>query len=240
MLSNFDIAAQAGGANRALDETFQVTGSAINIQFIPGTANNPKVDAIQIVPATPSANLILNSSVSALNFGSLNLSTASSQVVTLTNAGSSAVTVSNVSITGPGFTAAGVPAGLIMSPGQTATLSVTFSPSSTGGVAGSVTVASNASNSPDEIALSGTGLATANHSVQLSWNPSTSTVIGYNCYSSSVSGGPYAKLTLIPVPATAFMDETVQSGHTYYYVVTAVDSNSNESENSAEAVAIVP
>ena len=63
-------------------------------------------------------------------------------------------------------------------------------PAAAGSVTGSVSVASNATNSPDSIALSGTGVATVNHSVALSWTPSTSTVIGYNTYSSSISGGP--------------------------------------------------
>jgi len=49
MLSNFDIYAAAGGANTAVDRTFQVTSSGtVSIQFIVGSADQPKVDAIQI------------------------------------------------------------------------------------------------------------------------------------------------------------------------------------------------
>ena len=93
---------------------------------------------------------------------------------------------------------------------------------------GSVKVASNASNSPDTIALSGTGVTTlsANHSAALSWNASTaSSVVGYNTYSGTKSGGPYTKLTSTPTAGTSYTDNTVQAGLTYYYVVTSVDSS---------------
>jgi hypothetical protein len=51
VLSNFDILARAGGANIALDQAFQVNSTgAIMIEFIPGSADQPKVDAIQITP----------------------------------------------------------------------------------------------------------------------------------------------------------------------------------------------
>jgi hypothetical protein len=50
VLSNFDIIAQAGGAKIALDKTFTVntTTGTVTIQFVPGTKDNPMVQAIQI------------------------------------------------------------------------------------------------------------------------------------------------------------------------------------------------
>jgi len=186
------------------------------------------------------ATLVLNSSSSALSFGNVNDSSSSSQAVTLTNAGNSNVTISNVTVIGAGFNASGVPTGLILNPGQTATLTATFSPSASGSVTGSVSVASNASNSPDAITLSGTGVAVVNHSAALSWTASTSTVMGYNTYSSTTLGGPYAKLTPVNNPATSYTDSTVQAGLTYYYVVTAVDSSGMESVYSNQVSATIP
>jgi hypothetical protein len=183
---------------------------------------------------------LLNASSTSLSFGSVTLSATSSQNVTLTNAGNSNITISNVSVSGAGFNASGVSTGLILTPGQAATLSASFTPAATGSVTGNVTVTSNASNSPDTIALSGTGLVLINHSVSLSWTPSTSTVIGYHSYSGTVSGGPYVKLTSTPVPTTSYTDTTVQSGKTYYYVVTSVDSNNTESTFSTERSANIP
>jgi hypothetical protein len=170
----------------------------------------------------------------------VNLSVISSQNVTLTNAGNSSVSISSVSISGAGFGASGVPTGLILSPGQTASLNVTFDPAATGSVTGSVTVASSATNSPDKITLSGTGIVALAHSASLSWIASTSSVIGYNCYSSTVSGGPYTKLTAAPVTTTSFTDTTVQSGRTYYYVVTSVNSAGLESVSSSQVSAVIP
>jgi hypothetical protein len=41
-------------------------------------------------------------------------------------------------------------------------------------------------------------------------------------------------------PATSYVDGSVLSGQTYYYVVTALGTNSEESTYSNEAVAVIP
>jgi hypothetical protein len=193
-------------------------------------------------PATltvTASTLLLNSNVSSLSFGSVNVSSTGTQTVTLTNAGNSAVTISSVSVSGAGFNATGA-SGVILNPGQATTLTATFTPSAAGAVTGSVSVTSNATNSPDKISLSGTGAAVVNHSVALTWTPSTSTVTGYNTYSSQVSGGPYTKMTSAPVAATSYTDSSVTAGQTYYFVVTSVDSSNVESAYSTEVSALVP
>jgi hypothetical protein len=55
-LTNFDIVAQAGGAFKALDKQFtvNVTSGTIVIQFVP-VLDNPKISAIEIVPAPATA-----------------------------------------------------------------------------------------------------------------------------------------------------------------------------------------
>ena len=84
-----------------------------------------------------------------------------------------------------------------------------------------------------------TGLAI--HGVTSTWTASTSAnVTGYNVYRGTQTGGPYAKINAFPVAATSYTDTPVQSGQTYYYVVTAVDSNNRESAYSNQAVAIIP
>ena len=187
-----------------------------------------------------SVTLLLNSSSKSLTFGGVNVSGSSSQNLMLTNAGNSSVTISNVSVAGAGFNAGGGLSGVILSPGQTATLSATFAPATAGSVTGGITVTSNASNSPAVIALSGTGMAPVTHSVLLSWAPSTSSVAGYNVYSSSISGGPYSKLTASPVATTNYMDGSASGAQTYYYVVTAVSPTSVESGYSTQVSASVP
>jgi hypothetical protein len=186
------------------------------------------------------ATAILNASQSSLSFSSVNIGSSKSLSVTFTNAGNSNVTISNVSLSGAGYLVSGVQTGQILTPGQVATMSVTFAPATAGSLPGSVTVTSNASNSPATVTLSGTGAQAVAHSVTLSWTASTSTVAGYNVYRSSVSGGPYSKVNTSIIAATTYVDSAVTSGQTYYYVVTSVNSNNVESADSAEVSAVVP
>ena len=211
-----------------------------NAQFTVAVSNSAgNATSNAAILTVSSSTLLLNSSSSSLNFGSVTMPKSSTQTVTLTNAGNSSVTISNVTVSGAGFNATGA-SGVILTPGQTTTLTATFAPATAGGVTGKISVASNATNSPDVISLSGTGVAAMTHSVALSWSPSTSTVIGYNTYSALQSGGPYSKLTGSPVATTSYTDSAVQSGLTYFFVVTSVDSSNLESAFSTEVSALIP
>ena len=75
--------------------------------------------------------------------------------------------------------------------------------------------------------------------MNLSWNASTSAVVGYNVYRGTASGGPYSRVNSGLDTLTAYTDGTVQ-GQTYYYVTTAVDGSNGESTYSNEVKAIVP
>jgi fibronectin type 3 domain-containing protein len=125
--------------------------------------------------------------------------------------------------------------------GQSIPVTVQFAPAAVGAVSGNVSLTSNATNSPATMGLSGTGAQQSTNTVGLTWTASTSTVIGYNVYRGTVAGGPYAsKLTASPVPSTQFTDTGLQSGQTYFYVVTSVDSNNAESLYSNQATASIP
>jgi len=114
---------------------------------------------------------------------------------------------------------------------------------SVGTYTGHITVsASGASGSPATITvtLTITAALPVSHSVALSWNASTSSdVVGYNAYRATIKGGPYG-LIASAISGTAYTDLSVQSGVTYYYVMTATNSGGQESVNSNEATAIVP
>lgn len=78
-------------------------------------------------------------------------------------------------------------------------------------------------------------------SAYLQWDASPSVAVaGYNAYRSQQDGGPYALLNPALVSALGYADGTIQRGSTYFYVVRAVDPNGAESENSNQAVAVVP
>ncbi len=77
--------------------------------------------------------------------------------------------------------------------------------------------------------------------IALSWTASTSSgVVGYNAYRSLTSGGSYLLLNSGLIASTSYTDGTVQSGVTYYYATTAVDSQGIESAYSNQAAANVP
>jgi hypothetical protein len=229
------------GATGSTYTTPAETTADNNAKFTVAVSNSAGSATSNAATLTVSAaTLLLNSSASSVGFGSVTVSSTGTQTVTLTNAGNSTVTISNVTVSGAGFNASGVSSGLMLTPGQQATLTATFKPATAGSATGSVSVASNASNSPDSISLSGTGVAAVSHSVSLNWTPSTSTVVGYNTYSSQTSGGPYTKLTSAPVAATSYTDASVTAGQTYFFVVTSVNSSNQESGFSNEVSAVVP
>jgi hypothetical protein len=152
------------------------------------------------------------------------------------------VTVSNVSVSGAGFNATGLPVGTVLSPGQAATVNVTFTPGGANSVAGGITITSNASDASDMISLSGVGTQPPPtvYSVDLSWAPSsTPGILGYDLYRGTVAGGPYSLLTTVSSTTVSYIDATAQVGQTYYYVVTSVAANNVQSAYSNVATAIV-
>ncbi len=82
--------------------------------------------------------------------------------------------------------------------------------------------------------------AAKSFSVALTWSASSSTVSGYNVYRSTVNGSGYAKLNPSLIGVTNYDDSAVQSGTTYFYVTTAVDSGGDESTYSNQATAAIP
>lgn len=63
---------------------------------------------------------------------------------------------------------------------------------------------------------------------------------GYNVYHSAAAGGPWAKLNGSAVTGSAFAHATAPEGQASYYYVTAVDATGNESSPSAVASATAP
>jgi len=66
-LTNYDIYAKAGGALRAIQETFPVTvtDGVLNLSFLSGAADMPKVSAIEVLPQTSSLSAATTSNLSA-------------------------------------------------------------------------------------------------------------------------------------------------------------------------------
>ncbi len=169
----------------------------------------------------------------ALNFGSVPDGTTATQSISLSATGSS-VTISSSASSSSQFVLDGTTLPLTVIPGQSVSLNVAFTPQSSGTVSGSLSFASNASNSGTPESLTGVGTATQ-YSVNLSWNPS-SDVMGYNVYRSTAANGKYSKINSSVNPNTAYTDSTVVSGQTYYYAATSVNSSGQESARSTPPV----
>ena len=182
----------------------------------------------------------LGLSPATFDFGNVPTGTSASTKGTLTAVGSS-ITISSASSNSPEFVFSGLALPVTLADGQSLPFTVTFQPQVSGIASGTISVVSNASNSPANEALSGTGVAPAQHSVDLSWNASGSPdVVGYYVYRGARSGGPYEKLTPAAESSLSYSDTAVESGQTYYYVITAEDTGGVESAFSNEAKVLVP
>ena len=188
----------------------------------------------------------------ALSFGSVAVGKTASQEVTLKSTGNADVNVKSVSVFGNGFSVSGG-SNITLAAGQSSTVTVKFDPSKSGSASGTVTVASNVPGAPAKISVSGSGSSSgsgspgsqsdvaAQHTVTLQWDPSTtSKVVGYYVYRAFVALGPFSKLNSASATSTNFTDATVTGGLTYYYVVTAVDSEHVESAFSNQVVVTIP
>src|ERR1700691_3752471 len=107
-------------------------------------------------PSNPGAG-ILSPSVTSVSFGSVAVGNTAAQSLTVTNTGLGTVTIGSAAMTGAGITVVGGnPAGTI-GVGQSSTIQLQFAPISEGAINGSLTIVSDASNSPLAIAITGTG-----------------------------------------------------------------------------------
>lgn len=219
-------------------ETPHLARAALLLVVLAAVVNSGCVGVAGSSSAAPPGGL--NANPSSVNFGNVTVGSTNTQTVTLYNAGSSSLTISQANVTGTGFSISGLTLPRALGPGQNTTFTVAFAPSAVGSASGSVSVVSNAPNSPTVISLTGSGVQSAAHSVDLLWDASTSLVTGYNVYRGTQSGGPYTKVNSSAVGGTTYTDSTVQGGQTYFYVVTSLDVNAVESIFSNEAQAAVP
>jgi Abnormal spindle-like microcephaly-assoc'd, ASPM-SPD-2-Hydin len=233
------------------DSVTLLLGATLLIQLVLCVACGSPVgsDSSQL-PTGPRAGQLAAHRTS-LTFGTVTVGNSSSQTVTVT-ASVASVTITQANITGDGFSVIAPTLPTTLMAGESASFTVEFTPSVAGSVTGSVSLVSNAGNSPPTIAVSGTGADMAPPppppssppppplSVALSWDASPSDdVAGYYVYRGTQSGGPYERLAPLLIPTTTYTDSSVSAGTTYYYVVTAVDGQGLESIYSNEASATI-
>jgi len=129
-----------------------------NISFASDASNSPTVIALSGTGTTSQTGQ-LSISPSSINFGSVAVGSSQTKTATLNAAGASVTISSAPSISAP-FSISGLTFPLTLTAGQAASFSFTFTPQSSGAASQNISFASNASNSPTVIALSGTGTVT--------------------------------------------------------------------------------
>lgn len=179
----------------------------------------------------------LSVSPGSLNFGNVDVGATTSATSAFTATGGS-VTISSVSSNNSQFSVSGTSFPLTLNAGHTANVQLVFSPSKAGAESATLTISSTASDATTTESLTGTGV-TVQYSVNLSWQPSTSSVAGYNVYRGTQVGS-YSKINPSLDSTTSYTDNTVVSGTTYYYAATAVSSNGQESIYSSPLKVAIP
>jgi Cep192 domain 4/Abnormal spindle-like microcephaly-assoc'd, ASPM-SPD-2-Hydin len=218
----------------------QSGGSATGNIAISSNASNPNVTIS--LSGTALAAGQLAATPSPLKFSTGVVVGTSANLSASLNATGSSVTVTSVNSSNSEFSLSGLVFPVTIQAGNSASFTVTFTPQSTGAASGTFTFASNASNGSVVQSLSGTGIAPPVHSVALSWTASSSpNITSYNVYRSTTSGSfsPPA-IGSVSAPTTAYTDNSVTDGLTYYYAITAVNSSNQESAYSAQASAAIP
>jgi len=158
--------AQNGGADLRLNVT---------------NASAPLIVASVTMSVTGNSGPTLTASPTSVSFGNQAVGSASgSQTVTVTNTGTATASLSSISAAAPFSETSSC--GSTLAAGASCTASVTFTPTTGGAAAGSLTVASNASNPSLTVALSGTGVTSTTN---LALNKPATASSSYQSYAAS-------------------------------------------------------
>ncbi len=158
----------AAGGNCAISVTFspQAAGArTASVTVADNAAGSPQTAALSGTGVAVSQASLTPLS---LAFGNQNLKTTSAaKTLTLSNAGTAALSITSIAVTGTNVTdfAQTNTCGSSVAAGGNCAISVTFSPQAAGTRTASVTVSDNAASSPQAAALSGTGVAVSQASL---------------------------------------------------------------------------
>lgn len=220
------------GTNATLRVTFTPTaaGSATGTLTFTSNASNPTLTvALSGTGTTTSGQLGVSASTIAV--GDVVVGTSGTASGNL-NATGANVTVTGASTNNTAFVVSGISLPVTIFAGQSSPFTVTFSPSTTGTATATLTFSSNAQPATTTATLTGNGTPAPVHSVNLSWNASTSSNIsGYNIYRAvyTTSCGSFSRINSLLNTGTLYTDAAVTDGASYCYAATAVNTSNAES-----------
>jgi hypothetical protein len=147
------------GQSVSLSVTFipDVAGTSTGSLTLSGNAD-VSPDSVSLTGNGVEPAIVLSATPSSVNFGSVLVGSSSSQPVSLLNSGSGNVSISQASVVGSGFAVSGLALPLTLGPGQSSAFAINFLPTAAGSVTGSVSLVSDAPNSPTVISLSAAGV----------------------------------------------------------------------------------
>jgi hypothetical protein len=152
--------------------TPQTAGSvAGTVTLTNGSSGSPLSIALSGAGTSGAIGATLAAIPVSLTFTDVQTGKSLTQSETIQNTGAANATISQVTASGPGFSVSDINTPLTLSPGQTASLTVTFAPQSTGNLTGNLAITSNASNPTLDVALNGSAIGAS--SGQLNVGPST-------------------------------------------------------------------
>jgi hypothetical protein len=223
----------APGASCTVSAKFKptATGTRTGTITINSTASNSTLALPLSGIGTSATAGTLAVAPSTLGLGSVVVGQSGKASGTIAASGAS-VTVTAASTSNSLFSVGGLSLPVTIPAGQSVPFTITFSPTVSGAVNATLTLASSASPATTTEALTGSGTAAATHSVGLSWKASTSSgIVGYNVYRApyTTSCGAYAKVNSAVNTGTLYTDFAVTNSSNYCYATTAVDSSSRES-----------
>jgi hypothetical protein len=153
---NCDSASLAVGASCSISVAFDPTSTGTRtaqIQVTDSASNSP-----QTIGLSGTASTLVLTPAAPLDFGSQVIGTTSpAQTVTVTNQGTTSVTFTSITASGP-FAEADDCTKVPIPAGTNCTINVTFTPTAAGAATGALVLNDNAPGSPQEVLLSGKGI----------------------------------------------------------------------------------
>jgi hypothetical protein len=149
----------SAGQGQSFTITFAPQSTAAsngNLAVVNTSATSPVNVPLSGNPATEGA---LTANPSSLDFGSVQVGSNQPLTETLTNSGGSAITVTQATLTGTGFSISGLSLPLNLAAGQSQPFTVTFAPQSVGSSNGNIAFTSSGLNPTVNVPLSGNGLS---------------------------------------------------------------------------------
>jgi Abnormal spindle-like microcephaly-assoc'd, ASPM-SPD-2-Hydin len=231
----------APGGMVSLPVNFQPPAPGYSKGLITLKSNSPNSPLLMFLSGygTRASGAELKVSPSTLNFGNVTVGSSATQQAQLVASGGS-VTISSDESTSSEFAIVGLTLPVTITAGKSLTITIQFTPNASGAANGKAEFVSNAVDSTTIEQLTGTGVSQQSHNVYLTWQPGDGNAVGYNIYRGSSQSGPFTEINTSLDSSTNYTDYTVASGKTYYYVVTEVNNEGEESGYSNVAKAVIP